>query len=64
MTEETSYAIMMMLKKAKEKLMTAEIDYQSRRYDDSISRAYYAIFHAISRSCYLKDYIIHHMPKR
>ncbi len=48
MTESTQYAIKMMLKKAKEKLKTAEIDYKFGRYDDSISRAYYAVFHAIS----------------
>jgi len=32
----------MMLKKAYEKLRTAEIDYDAGRYSDSVSRAYYA----------------------
>jgi uncharacterized protein (UPF0332 family) len=48
MTEATQYAIKMMLKKAREKLKTAEIDYKFERYNDSISRSYYAVFHAIS----------------
>jgi len=45
---DTNYAIKMMLKKAREKLKTAEINYEFERYEDSISRAYYAVFHAIS----------------
>lgn len=40
--------INMMLKKAREKLKTAEIDYDFGRYEDSISRAYYAVYHVIS----------------
>lgn len=48
MTADTHHAISMMLKKAKEKLKTAEIEYDAERYDDSVSRAYYAVFHAIS----------------
>jgi uncharacterized protein (UPF0332 family) len=48
MTADTHHAISMMLKKAKEKLKTAEIEYDTERYDDSVSRAYYAVFHAIS----------------
>ena len=48
MTENTQYAITMMVKKAKAKLRTAEIDYDFERYDDSVSRAYYAVFHVIS----------------
>lgn len=38
----------LMLKKAEEKLKTARIDFDNERYDDSISRAYYAVFHAVS----------------
>jgi len=48
MTADTQHAISMMPKKAKEKLKTAEIEYDAERYDDSVSRAYYAVFHAIS----------------
>jgi len=40
--------ITLMLRKAEEKLKTAQIDFNNERYDDSISRAYYAVFHAIS----------------
>lgn len=40
--------IRLMLQKAEEKLTTAEIDFNNKRYDDSISRTYYAVFHAIS----------------
>jgi uncharacterized protein (UPF0332 family) len=37
-----------MLEKAENKLKTARIDFDSGQYDDSVSRAYYAIFHALS----------------
>ncbi len=37
-----------MLSKACEKLKTARIDLDNERYDDSVSRSYYAVFHAIS----------------
>ena len=37
-----------MLSKACEKLKTARIDFDNERYDDSVSRSYYAVFHAIS----------------
>src|SRR3990172_11852590 len=37
-----------MLSKAREKLETAQIDFDNERYDDSVSRSYYAVFHAIS----------------
>ena len=36
------------LKKAFEKLKTAQIDFANDRFDDSVSRAYYAAFHAVS----------------
>jgi uncharacterized protein (UPF0332 family) len=45
---DNSEIIKLMLQKAEEKLITAEIDLKNERYDDSISRAYYAVFHAIS----------------
>lgn len=37
-----------MLSKAHEKLKTALIDFDNKRYDDSVSRSYYAVYHAIS----------------
>ncbi|HHT9125034.1 MAG TPA: HEPN domain-containing protein [Candidatus Brocadiia bacterium] len=40
--------IKMTLLKAREKLKTAQIDFDNQRYDDSVSRAYYAVFHSIS----------------
>lgn len=49
MTQRDDSDIMkLMLRKAEEKLITAEIDLKNERYDDSISRTYYAVFHAIS----------------
>ena len=47
-SKNDSVVIGLMMQKAKEKLTTAEIDFNNERYDDSISRAYYAVFHAIS----------------
>lgn len=40
--------IKMTLSKAREKLKTAKIDFDNERYEDSVSRAYYAVFHSIS----------------
>lgn len=40
--------IKMMLVKAREKQKTAQIDFDNERYDDSVSRSYYAVFHVIS----------------
>ncbi len=40
--------IQAILKKAFEKLTTARIDFENNRFDDSVSRAYYAVFHSIS----------------
>ncbi|MBI3753475.1 MAG: HEPN domain-containing protein [Deltaproteobacteria bacterium] len=40
--------IAMMLAKAREKLKTAQIDFDNERYDDTVSRAYYAVYHTIS----------------
>ena len=34
--------------KSREKLETAQIDFDNERYNDSVSRSYYAVFHAIS----------------
>lgn len=40
--------IQSILKKAFGKLTTAKIDFENNRFDDSVSRAYYAAFHAVS----------------
>jgi hypothetical protein len=37
-----------MFAKSKDKLKTANIDFEHGQYDDAVSRAYYAVFHAIS----------------
>ena len=42
------YVIKAILSKAHEKLKTAQIDFDNERYNDSVSRSYYAIYHAIS----------------
>jgi len=39
---------MLMIEKAASKLKTARIDFKNGQYDDSISRSYYADFHALS----------------
>jgi hypothetical protein len=38
----------LMIEKAVSKLKTARIDFENGQYDDSISRSYYAVFHALS----------------
>ena len=40
--------IKMMLNKGREKLKSARINFENECYDDSVSRAYYAVFHTIS----------------
>ncbi len=40
--------VKLMLKKGREKLETARLNFENERYDDSVSRLYYAIFHTIS----------------
>jgi hypothetical protein len=37
-----------LLAKARSKLKTARIDFDSGQYDDAVSRAYYAVFHAMT----------------
>ena len=44
-----------MLAKAEDKLKTARINFEHGQYDDSISRAYYAVFHAISAVLFSKS---------
>lgn len=49
MTTFSDYKIIKsMIKKSEEKLVTAKIDFDNDRFDDAVSRAYYAIFHIIS----------------
>lgn len=36
------------INKSHEKLKTAKIDFENQRYEDSVSRAYYCIFHIIT----------------
>ncbi|MEK7279566.1 MAG: HEPN domain-containing protein [Nitrospirota bacterium] len=48
MKEGDSDVIKKMLIKAHKKLTAAKIDLDNKQYDDSVSRAYYAVYHAIS----------------
>ena len=48
--------IRLMINKAKDKLKTAKIDFDNGQYDDSVSRAYYAIFHALSAVLFYKGF--------
>lgn len=47
MTEETRHLSTYRLEKAKDVLEQAELLFQEHRYDGSINRSYYAIFHAM-----------------
>lgn len=49
-----SETIKPMIEKAESKLKTALIDFENGQYDDSVSRSYYAIFHAISAALFSK----------
>lgn len=44
-----------LFKNALEKLETARILYENARYDDAVSRAYYAAFHAMTAALLSKD---------
>lgn len=44
-----------MLAKAEDKLDTAVLNYENNKYDDAVSRSYYAVFHAISAALFSKD---------
>jgi len=48
MQNEAIEIIKKMLLKSRSKLKTAQIDYDNGRYDDSVSRSYYAVYHCIS----------------
>ncbi len=55
MNEEVGKKVVFeVLKKAEEKLITAKIDFEHKRYEDSISRLYYCIYHAITAALLLK----------
>lgn len=46
--EPTLKTLKAMINKAQEKLEVAKVDFESGYYGDASSRAYYAVFHAIS----------------
>lgn len=48
MTDQTKLIIQKMLRKARKKLSVAQSMFEQCEYDDSTSRAYYAVFHAIT----------------
>lgn len=37
-----------LMAKSRDKIKTAKLNFKAGQYDDSVSRAYYAVFHAIS----------------
>ncbi|MDY6970133.1 MAG: HEPN domain-containing protein [Spirochaetota bacterium] len=43
-----------MIAKAEDKLETAQLNYNNYRFDDAVSRAYYAVFHAVSAALFSK----------
>jgi uncharacterized protein (UPF0332 family) len=53
--EERREVIDAMLKKSEEKLESAKILFHNFVYDDCASRAYYAVYHALTAVLYLKD---------
>jgi len=55
MQNEAIEIIKKMLLKSRSKLKTAQIDYDNGRYDDSVSRSYYAVYHCISAMLLSKD---------
>lgn len=46
-----------MFAKAESKLKTARIDFNGGQYDDVVSRAYYAVYHAISALLFSKGLV-------
>jgi len=54
MKEIEKQAIKEVVNKAGEKLLTAKVDFENKRYEDSISRAYYCIYHIISACLLVK----------
>ena len=53
--EERREVIYAMLKKSEDKLESAKILFHNFVYDDCASRAYYAVYHALTAVLYLKD---------
>ncbi|MCL5992226.1 MAG: HEPN domain-containing protein [Bacteroidetes bacterium] len=45
------------LRKAKDKLKTAYIDFENGQYDDAVSRAYYAVYHAMTAALLFKGQV-------
>ena len=48
MSDMENSAIVEVIKKANEKLVTARLDFDNKRYEDSVSRSYYCVFHIIT----------------
>jgi len=44
----------LMIAKARDKVTVAKINFENGKYDDTVSRAYYAVFHAISAALFSK----------
>jgi len=45
----------LILEKAESKLKTANLNFSAGQYDDAVSRAYYAVFHALGACLLSKD---------
>lgn len=54
MTETTPSLVKGYLEKADEKLAAAQVLFEAEKYDDAVSRAYYAAFHAAT-ACLLTE---------
>ena len=46
-----------LLEKSKNKLATAHLLFDAKQYDDSVSRAYYSVFHALTAILYMRDQV-------
>ena len=45
----------LMIAKAEDKFETANLDFQNKKYDDAVSRSYYAVFHVISAALFTRN---------
>jgi hypothetical protein len=54
-----------MLAKAEDKMKTARLNYEGGQFDDAVSRAYYAVFHAVSAALFSRGmhYFTHSQVK-
>ena len=46
-----------LMEKARNKLITANLAFNAAQYDDTVSRAYYAVFNALTAILYKKDLV-------